>query len=331
MWKYSNPGNYQLLDSHNGRTYANIEDSTKAPKTGLAYTTLSKEDTPIAIPDGTTEVWVKMDVFVKDKATVMLRSRTTAYAVIAVLEETGWSITSSYRGYDFTNQRFTVLEDNKEGLLDLDGKVATLELRVRSKKLNESSILNGADGYVEMRINHKIMAIVENVAIFNGEDIKLDSITSTYGYSYFSNIIVSDEEIQGRENVCVLPISEITLDGWTQVQSDGTLVEYKADGVNQSITQSFNVNAVREAIGEDAVITSLNIRTIDVSTDNPNEVDSLSTKLLINGVEKYNKIDSINGKPISSEILNNPDNDQPWTLDDLETTELIVSTNKSES
>ena len=331
MWKYSNPGDYQLLDAHNGRTYANIEDSAKAPQTGIAYTTQSQEDGPITVPDGTKEIYLKMDVYVKDRATILIQSRTTAYAVAAKLEQTGWILSAGYRGYDFANQRFTLKEDTREGNLDLDGKVVTLELRVRSRLLNESSSMNGADGCVEMRINHKIMAKIENVAIFNGEDIKIDSITSNFGYSYFSNIIVSDEPVQGRENVFVLPIKEITLDGWTQERVDGNIVEYKATGINQNITQNFDVDAVREVLGENVNITSINFKTLETSTDNPEEVDALTTSLVINGSEAYSKTNLIDGSTTDDAITVNPVTNQAWTLSDLETTELVIRTDKSES
>jgi len=332
MWKYANPGDFQLLHSHSGRTYTNIEDPVKAPTTGIAYTCQSQDDTPIAIPETTTEVWLKMDVYVKDKATVVFQSKTTAYGVTIKLEETGWSVTSGYRGYDFNNQVFTILIDTKEDNLELDGKAVTLEVHIRSKKLNESNPLNGANGLVEVRINHKIVYQLTNVAVFDGEEISLDTISSNFGYSYFSNMIVSNARVEGRENVLVLPLIETTLDGWSKVLEDGNLVEYRTNGVGNSITQKVDVDKLKEAVGEGITITAIHMKAMGLSTDDPEEVNGIEKLVKVDGVEVsigVTPIDSVSN--LAQAVLSNPVTGEAWTLDDLKDTELVLRTTKSES
>lgn len=332
MWKYANPGDFQLLHSHSGRTYTNITDSVKAPKTGIAYTCQSQEDSPIEIPDETTEVWLKMDVYIKDKATIVFQSKTTAYGVTIKLEEIGWSITSSYRGYDFNNQRFTILTDSKEDNMELDGKAITLEVHIRSKKLHESNPLNGADGLVEVRINHKIIYQLKNVAVFDGEEIKLDTITSNFGYSYFSNIIVSDSRVQGREHVLVLPLIETTLDGWTKIYEDGSVSEYRTTGVGNSIVQKVDVAKLKEAVGEGITITSIHMKAMELSTDDPDVVDGIEKLVKVNGTEVsvgVTPIDEVSN--LAQAILINPVTSEAWTIDDFKDTELVLRSTKSES
>ena len=332
MWKYANPGDFQLLHNHSGRTYLNIEDATKAPKTGIAYTCQSQEDSPIVIPDESTDIWLKMDVYVKDKAMVVFQSTTTAYNVTVKLEETGWSVSSSYRGYDFNTQRFSILTNYKEDNMELDGKAVVLEVAIRSRKLNESSPLNGADGLVEVRLNHKIIYQLQNVAVFNGEDIKLDTITSNFAYSYFSNIIVSDNRIQGRENVMVLPLVETTLDGWTKVMEDGTLVEYQTNGVGNEIIQKVDIDQLREMVGEDITITSIHMKAMGLSTDDPDTVNGIEKLVKVGGTEVSVGITDIDStQNLAQAILVNPITSEAWTLEDLEDTELILRTTKFES
>jgi hypothetical protein len=332
MWKYANPGDFELLHSHSGRTYLNIEDPVKAPKTGIAYTCQAQEDSPIEIPDGTTDIWLKMDIYVKDKAMVVFQSTTTAYNVTVKLEEAAWSVSSSYRGYDFNTQRFSILTNFKEDNMELDGKVVVLEIAIKSRKLNESSPLNGSDGMVEVRLNHKIIYQLKNIAIFNGEDIKLDTITSNFGYSYFSNIIVSDSRVQGRENVLVLPIVETTLDGWYKVMEDGTLVEYRTNGVGNSITQKVDVDKLRQTVGEDITITSIHMKAMGLSTDDPDTVNGIDKLIKVGGNEVSVGITDINSTSnLTQAVLVNPFTSEAWTLDDLENTELVLRTTKFES
>ncbi len=332
MWKYANPGDFQLLHNHSGRTYLNIEDTTKAPKTGIAYTCQSQEDGPIAIPDGTTDVWLKMDVYVKDKAMVVFQSTTTAYNVTIKLEETGWSVGSSYRGYDFNTQRFSILTNYKEDNMELDGKSVVLEVAIRSRKLNESSPLNGADGLVEVRLNHKIIYQLKNAAVFNGEDVKLDTITSNFAYSYFSNIIVSDSRVQGRENVMILPLIETTLDGWSKVMEDGTLVEYRTNGVGNEIIQKVDIDQLRTMVGEGVTITSIHMKAMGLSTDDPDTVNGIEKLVKVGGNEVSIGITDIDDtQNLAQAILVNPITSEAWTLEDLENTELILRTTKFES
>ena len=331
MWKYANPGDYRLLHRHNSKTYQNVtNDWGRGPKTGQAYTTQMEGDYPINIPDGTSELWFRADILVADKVTLCFNTYNDLYRVELTLTKEGWQLKTNHRGYDYAAQKFAVLTANDEDKMDLDGRYATIVLHIKSGHINESSVFNQGNGCVELRINNRIVVNRENIAVMNGESILLPTFASFVGLSYFSNIIVSDQKVLSREHVYVLPVKSVLTNGWVADMVDNTQVGWTTNQVGKDIIQTIDVNTLKEKLGNAITIASLSVQAYDVSTNDEDYVDSIDQVVRIGG-EEFNvgssKITS--SSYINNAIMINPFTRKYWTLDDLETTELILRSAKS--
>lgn len=332
MWKYANPGDYRLLNRHNGNTYINsIEDYGRAPKTGCSYTTQTKEDYPIALPDNMTDLWLRVDILVADDVDIFLCNKNQNYKIICAFTKNGWHLEAEHRAFDYNVQRFAVLNEVREESMDLDGRAITVQLHVKSRKMNESSVFNLSTGCVELRINNRIMANIENLAIMNGEPILFSTMKSELGRSYFSNIIVSDEKILGREHVCTIPVKATYLDGWVERIQDGDVVGYETAYAGKSITHVIDTDNLIEKLGENISISSISFQAFDISSNDEEVVDSIQKAVIVGGEEfVVDQAKIIDNRYISNAITTNPYTNQPWTIEDLKTTELVLKSAKSE-
>lgn len=332
MWKYANPGDYRLLNRHNGTTYVNsIEDYGRAPKTGCSYTTQTKEDYPIQLPDDMTDFWFKADILVADDVDIFICNKNQNYKVILKLTKNGWHLEAEHRAFDYNIQRFAVLNEVREETLDLDGRCVTIQLHIKSVRMNESSVFNLATGLVELRINNRIMATIDNLAIMNGEPILFSTMKSEFGYSYFSNIIVSDEKIVSREHVCTIPVKATYLNGWIETVQDGDVVGYETAYADKSISHTIDVDALVEKLGENISISSISFQAFDISSNDEEVVDSIQKAVIVGGDEfVIDQAKIIDNRYISNAVTQNPYTNLPWTIEDLKTTELILRSAKSE-
>lgn len=331
MWKYANPGDFRLLHHHNGVSYVNsLEDYGRSPVTGCSYTTQVKEDYPIVLPDGMTEVWLKMDVLVADKVDIFLCNSNQNYKVFLVLTKTGWHLEADHRAYDYDVGRFAVLKEVREDNMDLDGRNATILLHIKSVKMNESSVFNMAGGCVELRINNRIVANIENLAIMNGEAITLSTICSELSRSYFSNIIAADEKILSRENVCVMPVKTTLLDGWVETYRDNEVIGYETASAGRSVIYTIDTDAIVSKLGNNISISSISLQAFDISSNDEDVVDSIEKIVRIGGDEFVvgsSKI--LINSYISDAVQKNPYTNENWTINDLQSTELILRSAKS--
>ena len=329
MWKYINPGDYRFLHNHNGTSYTNISDQTKFDKTGMGYTTQAQEDYPVKLPNNTTDIWFKADVYVDDDATIIFHSRTTVYGVVVRFSKTGWRLAIGHRGYSMEDQRFGPMNEIRAESMDLEKKTTSVILHIKGAAMDESSIFNVADGEVELRLNNRIVAKVDKLAVLNGESIQLQTINSSSGASYFSNMIVSTEKLVLRENVFMLPVANTTATGWTET-TNGGVTTYTTDDVGKSIVQTVDAEALRTALGENISITSVVMQAFDLSSNDEDVVDSIQ-KIIKTGGQEYIVGSTLlmSSNYITDSIAKNPATNEAWTLEDLASIELILRTAKS--
>ena len=331
MWKYANPGDYRLLHHHNGFSYTNaVDDYGRSPNTGCSYTTQAKEDYPIVLPDDMTEVWFKIDILVADTVNLFFCNQNQNYKILLVMDKTGWHLEADHRAYDYEVGRFAVLKAIREDHMDLDCRNATVILHIRSVKMNESSVFNLAAGCCELRINNRIVANIDNLAIFNGEPIMCSTIYSELGKSYFSDIIVSDAKVESREHTLVIPVKTTLLDGWVETKRDNEVIGYETASAGKSIVHTLDTDAIEEKLGNNISISSISLQAFDVSSNDEDVVDSIEKIVRLGGQEFVvgnSKI--LLNSYISDAIQKNPYTNQNWTLNDLKSTELILRSAKS--
>lgn len=226
MWKYANPGNYKLLNHHEGLSYANLADDLTKSSTGWCYTNRTKLDFPIVLPDDSDEIWFRADVYIEDKVQIEFCDEYQSKHVLLNLLPEGWHLEADHRGYSYEMGSFADLKMIREENRNMDKKIVTILLHIKSVKMNEGSIFNTAGGLVELRLNNRVIARFDNLGIMNGEPLFLSTMSSEEGKSYFSNIIVSNEEVISREKVCLVPVKSIVTDGWTEVANDDGTITY---------------------------------------------------------------------------------------------------------
>lgn len=331
MWKYANPGDYRLLHHHNGFSYANsVDDYGRSPHTGYSYTTQAKEDYPIVLPEDMTEMWFKMDILVADTVNLFFCNKNQNYKIFLILTKDGWHLEADHRAYDYEVGRFAVLKAIREDHGDFDGRNITVGLHIRSVKMNESSVFNLAAGCVELRINNRIVANIDNLAIMNGEPIMCSTIYSEYGNSYFSDIIVADEKIESREHCLVVPVKSTLLDGWVETSRDNQVIGYETASAGKSIVHTLDTDAIESKLGNNISISSISLQAFDISSNDEDVVDSIEKIVRLGGQEFVVGTSKIlMNSYISDAVQKNPYTNENWTLDDLKSTELILRSAKS--
>lgn len=333
MWKYANPGNYKLLNHHEGLSYENITDETKAPSTGCCYTNKTKADFPIILPDNSDEIWFRADVYIEDKVYIEFCNDYQNKHVLLTLMPEGWHLEADHRGYSYEMGSFADLQMIREENRDLNKRVVTVLLHIKSVKMHEGSIFNTAGGLVELRLNNRIIANFLNLGIMNGESLFLSTISSEEGKSYFSNIIVSNEEVISREKVCLVPVKSIVLDGWSEVTNDDSTITYVTDSADKSVIYTLDTDAIKRLLGDNISISSISLQAFDISTDDENEVNAIQKIVRFGNNEFTSNTTQIlyDSRYISEALLKNPATNHNWTLEDLETAEFILRTTKIET
>ena len=252
-FKYINPGFAELFSSH---VYiATEKNSTYNPKNNFSIKGLVNNS--YAMSDYLTfdyipaEIYAKFDLslteserFDYDHNGFMFRSSRTE-------NRTGLNIYKNIDSYTYTPTiRLVYNNTNFDTGLTVDltsKKICSIWFHVKMKTSETDS-----DGLVEASIDNGKTIISKNfndVANFYNKNFYVYARTNMR----YSNIIISDEYIDPREQIIKLPISstesDMTFDSGTGI--------YTATATNQSLLSAVNVNALAEEYGGDSQVTGV--------------------------------------------------------------------------
>ena len=325
MFKYINPGDYRLLNNHSGMSYVNSTDEQKAPNSKVSYTCTATEDYPIVIGQNVKELWIKFDAYVNDNAVIVIEGG-SLLANIALLSDRV-SVSVGYKTDDPAVEYPINATKEVETEASLGGKVSTFIIHIKSSPYAEKA------GIFDLYVNDLKKIHMADLAILDGVDLGIRAISCDTAQSYFSNIIVSDEKVKGRENVITVPILETQTENWSEVTGEGGTKTYTTDQLYAVISQKLNIPALKLALGVDDV-SGVNITGLTF------QIDELSTNdaEAINAVGKYAKLDNVeytmgtamldSANSVTSSMTKNPATNADWTFEDLENLELVLKTEK---
>ena len=320
MFKYINPGDYRLLNNHNGTTYANNYDAEKVPNSKIGYTCSAEDDYPIVVEAGTKDLWFKLDTYVADDCTIVIDGGDMRSTVSLLSDRVRVSVPYLTDG-EGSNQIKDV-----EAEADLNGKASTFIIHVKTSNFTNN------DGIYDVYVNNVKKIHISGLAIMNGGDICIRTINSSTRESVFSNIIVSDSKVRGLENVITLPIKTTEAADWTEeTTEDGR--NYTTEQLYATISQTIDVDALKTTLGIDAIndinITGITLQVDEMSTNDPNEINAVGKYVLLDNVEYAIGSGMLDdGRSITTAVTKNPANNADWTFEDLENLKLVLKTEK---
>lgn len=239
-WRYINPG-YSKLINYRGSTskLTDIADTSKS-KTRLAYQNTSDLNyCTFAVLPQNGEYWVKADFYYTATATydyLMIYFRDSAGTGVLLRDTSRKNPSACYYA---GNSVYDLASVNLK-----QDSINTVWVHV---KWGEAGT-----GFLEFRINDTTFEKLQEKSFpAPTSTMKYLIYTNSYGTAYFSNIIISDEEINIKEQVVALPVS--TTETTMTLQSD----TYLADSVGQTLLQSVNVSSLINNFGSDSKVTGI--------------------------------------------------------------------------
>ena len=259
-FRVMNIGKAEIFSDAIAENYRKNSDNPAYSQTGTAFSINSTSDihTVIKLPNAiTTDIWFKLDLFVDS---------TSNYST--GFQAGMWSRTDTY-----ANRNFYWLN----GIYMYDGQI---RLNLNG---NYSNSNNTARVDLKKQALNKIWCHLHNETgtnasygelLVNGTEKQFFYTRSSSAYAidskpeaayrfaflfpnsptcYISNIIISDEYINPKEQIIKLPISstesDMTFDSETGI--------YTATATNQSLLSAVNVNALAEEYGSDSTVTGV--------------------------------------------------------------------------
>lgn len=251
-FKYINPGYSKLLERHNSSTtYPTQILDTQYSKTGAAWLNGDRYvKFPIPSSDNS-ELWAKYDV--------LIGSNTPDSIYFGNYNSGGSYDTFLY--IDFYNDAIKYYYNRTYNLVTSWSLPSDVGLRTNA--LNtiwiHFKLSTNSEGFFETKINNVLLPKHSNISTG-----ALSTITSLNNFVvfasgvssskkvYFSNIIISDEEISPNERVVLLPVSSTVTD-----MESLTSGLYVADTASETLLQSVNTASLIQEYGSDSKITGI--------------------------------------------------------------------------
>lgn len=237
-FRYINPGYVSLLDSD---VVANEVAGTTYSKTGVAFSQ-TNSSAGITIPNFAQgdDFWAKFDVYLTSGTSIYLKIPRTKGAGFRLSQQRNGD-TYLYLCYNYTEVTVSTSADISEAVKQ--GAINTIVFHVKlgtSDSLWDFSI-NGT-AFQKTGYNMSYSTSYEDIA----------NLYSTSAQNYFSNIIISNEEISPKEQCIALPISQTITDMTT-----GESGIYIADAANQTLLQSVDVAELIQSYGASSAVTGV--------------------------------------------------------------------------
>lgn len=236
-FKYINPGYAEFLDVAGGTT---IADTVRSRTGVMFYQPTEKKG--LVLAETPTELYGKFDVYIsKDRNDFSIK--------VAMLETNGYALD----GMGFAKRDNVMYFMRYYGGSSSGGKDAYLSgpevLNLKLDAINTIffHIKTGVDGYVQIYANGQSVEKYDYDIKFGKS--KTLVVYADCAYGAISNLILSDTEIDPKEQVVLLPIA--TTETTMTAGEDG---EYIADTDGQTILQSIDTESLIRDYGADSLI-----------------------------------------------------------------------------
>ena len=239
-FKYINPGYAELLSVSGGTTVTGEQYS----KTGVSFWQ-TQMNSGLSLSEIPTELYGRFDVFLKNP--------TNAEDALV------WVCIGYYNGIKIRpNRAVWDIEIRKDGsniysLTDTSGGIRTDAVNTFWFHIKQG---NQADGIMHVMVNGHEIYHAQNEELWYAGDSGAKTVTlcSKSSDALLSNLIFSDEAINPKEQVVMLPVKE-TQTNMTDC-GDGS---YEATAANQEILQSVDVAALSTQYGADSRVTGISL------------------------------------------------------------------------
>ena len=246
-FKYINPGYANLLDTNTGKTV----EGEKYSRSGISFWQPKKER-GIVLAEAPTELYGKFDVYLHRESD----SGEDNFEVKVALA--GWHGARISKRYDDWYVSGTV---HASSVISVTGSTDYQNFKERSHlKLDDVNTLYFHVKYKPGTREGSVTLMVNGAEIGTGsyegdgvfQESKVLEIVSTARHGLISNIILSDREIDPREQVVMLPstIAETTMTN----SGDGI---YMATTAGQTLLQTADTTALAAAYGEESQVTGI--------------------------------------------------------------------------
>lgn len=239
-FKYINPGYAELLSVRGGTTVTGKQYS----KTGVSFWQ-TQMNRGLSLSEIPTELYGRFDVFLKNP--------TNAEDALV------WVCIGYYNGIKIIpNRAVWDIEIRKDGS-NIYSLTDTAEV-IRTDAVNTFWFHikqdNQADGIMHVMVNGHEIYHAQNEELWYAGDSGAKTVTlcSKSSDALLSNLIFSDEAINPKEQVVMLPVKE-TQTNMTDC-GDGS---YEATAANQEILQSVDVAALSTQYGADSRVTGISL------------------------------------------------------------------------
>lgn len=246
-FKYINPGYANLLDTDTGKTV----EGEKCSRSGISFWQPKKER-GIVLAEAVTELYGKFDVYLHRESD----SSEDNFEVKVALA--GWHGARISKRYDDWYVSGTL---HASSVISVTGSTDYQNFKERSHlKLDDVNTLYFRVKYKPGTREGSVTLIVNGAELgtksYEGDGVfqesKVLEIVSTARHGLISNIILSDREIDPREQVVMLPsmIAETTMAD----SGDGI---YTATAAGQILLQTADTTALAAAYGEESQVTGI--------------------------------------------------------------------------
>lgn len=239
-FKYINPGYAELLSVSGGTTVTGEQYS----KTGISFWQ-KQMNRGLLLSEIPTELYGRFDVFLKNP--------TIAEDALV------WVCIGYYNGIKISpNRAVWDIEIRKDGrniysLTDTAEVIRTDAVNTLWFHIKQG---NHADGIVHVMVNGHEIYHAQNEELWYAGDSEAKTVTlcSKSSDALLSNLIFSDEAINPKEQVVMLPVKE-TQTNMTDC-GDGS---YEATGVNQELLQTVDVSSLITQYEADSRVTGISL------------------------------------------------------------------------
>ena len=239
-FKYINPGYAELLSVRGGTTVTGGQYS----KTGISFWQ-TQMNRGLLLSEIPTELYGRFDVFLKNP--------TNAEDALV------WVCIGYYNGIKISpNRAVWDIEIRKDGrniysLTDTAGVIRTDAVNTLWFHIKQG---NHADGIMHVMINGHEIYHTQNEELWYAGDSEAKTVTlcSKSSDALLSNLIFSDEAINPKEQVVILPVKE-TQTNMTDC-GDGS---YEATAAKQELLQTVDVAALSAQYGADSHVTGISL------------------------------------------------------------------------
>lgn len=240
---YINPGNVNLLDIQNGTT---VENSKYNPYSGVSFWQ-SDSDGGIKLSEIPTEIYAKMTVAIRSDVSESANTR------MFVGNSNGWTIRESYGAWylDITcgNSQIKSLK-GAESNLNFNG-LNDILLHAKAGYYEEGLISITVNGHEVFTANRTVKFVKDSSYATESDFVILYCKNEK---TLMSNIIISDSAVECKEQVAVLPVTEMDSD--MSANDDGS---YSATAAGQHLFQKVDAASLISMYGGLSKVTGLYI------------------------------------------------------------------------